>query len=154
MALIHKILVATDFSEPAAHALEYGADLAVKYSVPLLIMHAFTLPVLALPDGYVTITAPNAANMTGQLNEGLERAEARARGLGVASVQSKLVEGAAWHEIIGMAKAQRCDLIVIGTHGRTGMSHLLLGSVAEKVVRKASCPVLAIPARAAAPQGA
>jgi len=157
MALIHKILVATDFSGPAVHALDYGAELAVTYSAPLLILHVFTLPVVAVPDGYMTVTAPDAASMTGKLHDGLHRAEARARSLGVAAVEYRLVEGAAWHEIVGMATAEGCDLIVMGTHGRSAVSHFLLGSVAEKVVRKASCPVLTVPPRSSTdhhPRGA
>jgi nucleotide-binding universal stress UspA family protein len=65
------------------------------------------------------------------------------RGLGVTTVETRLLEGIAWCAIIADAKAT-CDLIVMGTHGRSGLSHLFLGSVAEEVVRKAECPVLVV----------
>jgi universal stress protein A len=68
----------------------------------------------------------------------------RARQLGVRQLETRLVEGVAWSEILAATKATGCDLIVMGTHGRGAITHLLLGSVAEKVVRKAECPVLTV----------
>jgi nucleotide-binding universal stress UspA family protein len=63
---------------------------------------------------------------------------------GVTDVGTRLAEGVAWHEIVETARSEECDLIVVGTHGRSGIGHVLMGSVAEKVVRKAGCPVLAV----------
>jgi len=144
MALIHKILVATDFSEPANHAIDYGAELAVKLSAPILLVHVYTLPLLAVPDGFVPLNVPDVATAMAQLQDGLGKARDRARAQGAVSVETRLVEGVPWHEIVETAKTQGCDLIVMGTQGLGGVAHFLVGSVAEKVVRKAACPVLAV----------
>jgi nucleotide-binding universal stress UspA family protein len=144
MALIHKILIPTDFSELAAVALEYGADLALGYSAPVVLVHAYASPVLAVPEGVVMRTAPDLARLLAHLRAELDKTAARLRELGVTTVETRLAEGSAWHEVVGIAKAEGCDLVVMGTHGRGGLSHALLGSVAEKVVRTAPCPVLTV----------
>lgn len=144
MPHINKILVATDFSAHAERALEYAAELATRYEAPVVIVNVYSIPVMAIPDGMVMMTAPDVAALTEALRDGLQKAELRLRGLGVKTVESRLVEGSAWVEIVAAAKATSCDLIVMGTHGRGMVTHLLLGSVAEKVVRKAECAVLAV----------
>jgi nucleotide-binding universal stress UspA family protein len=144
MPQVHKILVATDFSAHAERALDYAAELAAAYDAPLVLLHVYANPIMALPDGYVMMTVPNLADLVSGLHDGLRRVEARARQLGVREIETRLVEGVAWSEIIAAAKATGCDLIVMGTHGRGAITHLLLGSVAEKVVRKAECPVLTV----------
>ena len=144
MPAIHKILVPTDFSTHADAAVDYAADLAVTYRVPLVLLHVYANPVMAIPDGYVVMTAPDLAELVSQMDGGLRKAEMHVRTRGVTDVETRLVEGAGWREIVETARAQACDLIVIGTHGRGGIAHLLLGSVAEKVMRKAACPVLAV----------
>jgi nucleotide-binding universal stress UspA family protein len=144
MPLIHKILVATDFSAHAERALDYAAELAVTYNAPMVLAHVYASPIMALPDGYVMMTVPNLADLVAGLQDGLRKTEARARQLGVRQLETRLVEGVAWSEILAAAKATGCDLIVMGTHGRGAITHLLLGSVAEKVVRKAECPVLTV----------
>jgi nucleotide-binding universal stress UspA family protein len=84
------------------------------------------------------------ADLTADLEKSLE-AEARSvEDAGVAAVHTMLIQGVAQAEIVRLASEQGFDLIVMGTHGRTGLRHALLGSVAEKVVRKASCPVLTV----------
>jgi universal stress protein A len=144
MPMIHKILVATDFSPHADRALEYAAELAPRYEAPVVLVHVYANPVMTLPDGYVMMTAPDLSELVTGLHDGLRKVEARARQLGVARVESKLIEGIAWREIVGTAKETGCDLVVMGTHGRGAVTHLLLGSVAEKVVRKAECAVLTV----------
>jgi len=144
MALIHKILVATDFSESANHAIDHGAELALKFSAPILLVHVYALPLLAVPDGFVPLNVPDVATAMSQLHDGLNKARDRARTRGAVEIETRLVEGVPWHEIIETAKAQGCDLIVMGTQGRSGVAHFLVGSVAEKVVRKAECPVLTV----------
>jgi nucleotide-binding universal stress UspA family protein len=144
MPMIHKILVATDFSAHADRALDYAAELAVRYEAPVVLVHVYANPVMSLPDGYVMMTAPDLSELVTGLRDGLRKVEARARQLGVARVESKLIEGVAWREILGTAKETGCDLVVMGTHGRGAITHLLLGSVAEKVVRKAECAVLTV----------
>jgi nucleotide-binding universal stress UspA family protein len=144
MPTFHKILVPTDFSPCADAAVEYAADLAATYRASVVLIHAYANPVVAIPDGFVVMTAPDFTNLLGQLQAGLRRAEVRIRERGVAEVETRLVEGSAWHEIVETARTQGCDLIVMGTHGRGAIAHFLLGSVAEKVLRKAPCPVLTV----------
>jgi nucleotide-binding universal stress UspA family protein len=144
MALVHKILVATDFSPAADNALNHGIDLARTFGAPLVITHVYAPPVLAVPDGVIMVTAFDLADLLVKLQAGLDAAARRARDAGVAAVETALVEGTPWHEIVATADARKCDLIALGTHGRGVLAHALLGSVAEKVVRKAHCPVLTV----------
>lgn len=144
MGLVNKILVPTDFSESANRALEYGAELATRFSVPLVLLHVYANPVVAVPDGFVMMTPVDLASMLAQLEEGLAQARRRAQALGVAQTDALVVEGTAWQEIVKTAQDRGCDLVVMGTHGRSGLAHLLLGSVTEKVIRHATCPVLTV----------
>jgi len=152
MALVNKILVPTDFSEPSRRALEYAAELAIRYPAPLVLAHVYTNPVVTVPDGVVMMTPTDVANLLAQLERGLIQERDRALALGVREIDTALVEGTAWHEIVNLAKQRRCDLIVMGTHGRGGLSHFLLGSVAEKVVRHADGAVMTV--RASEPKPA
>jgi nucleotide-binding universal stress UspA family protein len=144
MALVHKILVATDFSPAADAALAHGIGLARVFGAPLVLTHVYAPPVLAVPDGVILVTAFDLADLLIKLQAGLDAAAAKARAAGIAAVETALVEGTAWHEIVATADARQCDLIALGTHGRGVLAHALLGSVAEKVVRKANCPVLTV----------
>jgi nucleotide-binding universal stress UspA family protein len=144
MALIHRILVATDFSDSARGALDHGGTLAAQLGVPLVLLHVYVNPVVVAPDGYMMATLEDPAAMRGQLEAALARLRSRARELGARSVEVALGEGTPWSEIIRIARERQCDLIVMGTHGHSGLSHFLLGSVAEKVVRKAEVPVLIV----------
>jgi nucleotide-binding universal stress UspA family protein len=74
----------------------------------------------------------------------LAKAKVQAESVGALEVGTKLLQGVAWDEIVRFAKTEGFDLIVMGTHGRTGIKHALLGSITEKVVRTASCPVLTV----------
>ena len=144
MALIHKVLVPTDFSEGASRALDYAAEIAAPLGAPLLLLHVYALPGVYTPDGVVPLPMPAQVDFDAGLERGLSQLVERARSLGVAEVQSRSVTGDAWREIVRAAKESGCDLIVMGTHGRSGLEHLILGSTAERVIRKAHCPVLAV----------
>jgi len=144
MALFHKIVVPTDFSDGARRALEYGAGLAATYTVPLVLLHVYASPAVPVPDGFILATPAELAKMLAQVETGLVELRRVAHDLGVGNVETAVVEGRAWHEIVHFAKDRGCDLIVMGTHGRGGLSHFLLGSTAEKVVRKAEVPVLTV----------
>ena len=134
-------LVPLDFSEYANQALDYAIHLASKLDARLTLLHV----IQSLPLGGVDmgVTVPYTyiqdleAEITASMNDCLERVTA-------AGLEGKIavVHGVPFHEIIETAKTQQADLIVMGTHGRTGFQHILLGSVAEKVVRLAPCPVL------------
>jgi universal stress protein A len=148
MALINKILIATDFSETANRALDYGAELAARSNVPVLLLHVYSNPVVPVPDGFVMMTPVDVAAMLNQLEKGLAEQRQRAQALGVRQVDTVMTEGAPTSEIVRIATDHHCDLIVLGTHGRSGLAHLLLGSTAEKVLRSAPCPVLTVNAKA------
>jgi nucleotide-binding universal stress UspA family protein len=143
MQLIHKVLVPTDFSDCADRALDHAIELCRAFSTPLVIAHVYVPPRVIVPDGYVTPLVEEPL-VRAEIEAGLGRLAARARERGVAKAEVILGEGVAWREVIRLAKENECDLIVMGTHGRGAIGHLLLGSVAEKVIRKAECPVLTV----------
>ncbi|MGE3539725.1 MAG: universal stress protein [Candidatus Tectimicrobiota bacterium] len=138
---VQRFLVPIDFSEYASHALDYAISLASKLGARLTLLHVIqSLPMggvdmgVALPYTYLQDLE---AEITSSLQTYLERVTA-------AGIEGEIavVHGVPFNEIIAAAKAQQVDLIIMGTHGRTGLQHVLLGSVAEKVVRLAPCPVL------------
>ena len=138
-----RFLVPLDFSEYANQALEYAIHLASKLEARLTLLHV----IQALPLGGVdmgltlpfTLLQDLEAKITSSMQACLERVTAA--GL---EGESIIVKGVPFQEILETAKTQQVDLIVMGTQGRTGYQHLLLGSVAEKVVRLAPCPVLVV----------
>jgi len=149
MSLISRILVPTDFSEYAHSALTYAASIADKFDAALLLVHIYASPVIPVPDGYVIVSATELVDMRQRLSDGLERDKDRALAAGARTVETALVDGLPWEQIVKTAHDRTCDLIVMGTHGRTGLSHLIIGSTAEKVVRKATCAVLTVGPRVA-----
>jgi len=144
MPLVTKILVPVDFSAHAMKALNYAAELARKFDASLVLMHAYAIPAYTLPEGYIMASPATVAEVMNKIEEAMGGARKQAEQLGVKNVESVVVEGIPFAEIVRTAREKGCDLIVMGTHGRTGLRHALLGSVAEKVVRKASCAVLTV----------
>jgi universal stress protein A len=142
------ILVPTDFSEPAELAWRHAAALARAGGGTVVVLYVAE-PVLS-HYGVVGLI-PSVTELEEQhdiasrlkLQELVERATAD--GL---SVKSRIVQGRPWQEIVKVAEEAGADLIVMGTHGRTGFTHGAIGSTAERVVQRASCPVLVVrPAR-------
>lgn len=147
MALITRILVPTDFSDCARRALEYSAELASKLSASVVLLHVYMPPIVYMPEGVWTL--PDAMiDVRNDLEQALNKLAVQARELGVRQVDTAVIEGDPAHQVVKHAEKERCDLIVMGTHGRGALKHLVLGSVAEKVVRRASCPVLTVGPRA------
>lgn len=144
MVNVRRILVATDFSEGASRALEIAAYYAGKLSADLLLVHVHMPPTVIAPDGYVFPDVIDDVEVKKELRAALERTAERTRVLGAPSVEPVFLEGQPWSEILRLAKDRGVDLIVLGTHGRSGLPRLLLGSVADKVIRNAPCPVLAV----------
>jgi nucleotide-binding universal stress UspA family protein len=146
---VDKILCPVDFSEASREAMEIAVDLARKLESSLTLLHVIQLPAFALPDGEYTLPT---TDIEPQIDKTLDewKKEAIARGLHI--VHTKRTIGMPFQEILSVAAEGGYDLIVIGTQGRTGLDHLLLGSVAEKVVRRAPCPVLTVRPRAAREQ--
>ena len=147
MAPFRKILVPTDFSKHSAHAIDTAADLSRRYEASVTLAYVFEPVTYALPEGHVMQSPPQLEEMRSAFEQRLVEATAEARVAGALDVQSKLLTGPVANEIVDFARQDQFDLIVMGTHGRTGLRHLVLGSVAEKVVRTASCAVLTVRAR-------
>lgn len=147
MMPIRTILCPTDFSDAAEHAVGYARDLAQKLDAKLLLLHVYELFRLALPvEGAVAAPPAWASELSDRWQRMLEDTATRYRGAGV-PITTLLRVGRASEEIGRVAEAENVDLIVIGTHGRTGPSRLLLGSVAERVVRSSRVPVLTVSAK-------
>lgn len=139
---IRRLLVPHDFSDTAQHAMDLGLELARKLGASVTVMHVYELPSYGFPDG-PAMTADMAGRIEHVARRALEGVAGRARDAGV-DVQSVLRQGLAWTEIVAVAEETKADMIVMGTHGRRGFTRMLLGSVAERVVRAAPCPVLTV----------
>ncbi|HEY7677871.1 MAG TPA: universal stress protein [Candidatus Methylomirabilis sp.] len=139
-----RILWPTDFSALAKAALPYAEDLAADSGAELVLLHVLTPPV-----AYAGPEIPGA--LWGELQQ-KNRVAAREEIRRLASqvkrpkvrVHTVLAEGVPFDQILKVAKRLRCDLTVVATHGRTGLAHVVMGSVAENVVRRATCPVLTV----------
>lgn len=137
-----KILCPIDFSAGSDHALRVAVRLATRWNAELVIAHAWYAGEYALGD----YTFPSAAvdRMIEDDQRGLAAAVRNAKTLGATRVTTNLMTGNPWQAIVEALRGDRAfDLVVMGTRGRTGLSRVLLGSVAEKVIRHAPCPVLA-----------
>ncbi len=142
MATAKHILVPHDFSETAEVALTYALDLAQKLGATVTVVHSFEVPVYGFPEG-PALVPEMAAQIEEASESALEAVIKRASRPGLVP-DSKLRQGPPWREIEATAKEIGADLIVMGTHGRRGVARALLGSVTEKVVRTAPCPVLTV----------
>ena len=141
------ILVPTDFSEPSDAALEYAVTIAGKLGASLHLLHVFEDPYLAGGAFAAEMYAPVPADLRETLlNEAKQRLAERIAGPGPEALHAtaEVYTGPTARAIVEYAKTHGIDLIVMGTHGRGGMAHLLMGSVAERIVRVAPCPVLTV----------
>lgn len=147
---LRKILVPVDFSEGAQPALALAATMARKFGASIDLLHVWQPPPL-IP--FPVAVVPSASESMPVNMEELARTTAGAlmktlveqlRDQGIAEVHSRVAIGSPAHEIVELAELGHFDLVVMGTHGRTGVAHAVLGSVAEKVVRRAKCPVLTV----------
>jgi nucleotide-binding universal stress UspA family protein len=134
---IHKILHPTDFSDRSDAAFRLACALARDYSATILVLHVST-PFVAYGDGLVTIPSVDYLESLREKVRVVKPPEPHI------PVEHKLVEGDPATEVLRVAKDVGADLIVMGTHGWTGLARLLMGSVAEQVVRKAHCPVVTV----------
>ncbi|MBE0502171.1 MAG: universal stress protein [Desulfuromonadales bacterium] len=138
------ILFATDFSESSDHAFDYAFTVAKKFNARLIVLHiineladlrGFYVPHISI-DKLEEEMAESAGNMMDKFikmhTKGYDR------------VESLVVPGIPYDEILKKAEEESVDMIVLGTHGRTGLDHVLFGSTAEKVVRKSNVPVMTI----------
>lgn len=144
MNRIQNILVPHDFSEYSRHAAVFARDLALKYDARLTLLHVYRPPGMAFPDGFVAAGPKALSELMERINVALQKEKERIIEEGPVPVELLQVQGVPFSEILEHAKKAKVDLIVMGTHGRTGLRHALMGSVAEKVVRKAPCPVVTL----------
>lgn len=143
---ITNILVPVDFSPQAEYAFTYATRLAERFGAKLALLYV-------VDDSFVTggwsseIYVPNVPelmeNLIADADRRLATLKASAAALGL-TAETAVIRGRPAHAIVAHAKNGGFDLIVMGTHGRTGVSHVVMGSVAERVLRKAPCPVLTV----------
>jgi universal stress protein A len=139
---IQKILLPTDFSQFSATATELACELATKFAAELHLLHTLERHLATTPSFGMGLDLPAFVNES--------RAAAEKSLVGVIdpnwsagrTVIQAVIEGSPTTEIVRYARQENIDLIVLATHGRTGLAHVLMGSVAESVVRTAPCPVL------------
>jgi nucleotide-binding universal stress UspA family protein len=135
------ILVATDFSEGSDKALDHAIELGIQTKAKLDLLHVVEPPADGFPFGPAYT---DGAAFAAYIEEELARRAARVLAAGL-TCHTRSVEGGAATEIVARTREIGADLVVVGTHGRRGLAHVLLGSVAERVVQHAGCPVLTVP---------
>ncbi len=139
-----RICCPIDFSDTARAAMEVSVDLATRFGAELTLLHAYPIPGYTFPDGSVVASPKMLEELAEQAERHLAEWKREAERLGAARVEIAKASGEPASEIVAFAKERGTDLLVMGTHGRTGLTHALLGSVAERVVRRAGCPVLTV----------
>lgn len=145
MRSIHRILFATDFSAASEPALDRAIDLSKDSGAELIVAHVYEPPSRMSLDGYVLpqIYDDFEDALREEAEKQLAPLVARARKAGV-NTRSLLVKGIPYRAIARAARSNNADLVVLGTHGRTGVARLFLGSVAARVISTAPCPVLTV----------
>jgi nucleotide-binding universal stress UspA family protein len=141
---LQRILLPTDFSEYSAAATTYACELAAKFDSELHLLHTLEIHPLATPDFGMGLALPRYAEESKAAAEKAMTTAIDPAWSAGHRVIHVLREGSPHAEIVRYARDKEIDLIVLATHGRTGLSHVLMGSVAENVVRTAPCPVLTV----------
>ncbi len=140
---IARILVPVDFSEPSRKALHYAKLFAQQFEASLVLIHAVE-PLAYPPDFAVVPLLPPDVEEARTRELESQLAELASNVGGGVKTEAVVRSGRAWQEVVEYAKTGKVDLIIVSTHGYTGLKHALLGSVAEKIVRHAPCPVLVV----------
>jgi nucleotide-binding universal stress UspA family protein len=140
MLAIRTVLHPTDFSERSELAFRLACSLARDYGARLLVLHVAEPPFAVAGEGVVMLPFEEDLEPLRRQLQQLRPPDPKVQ------VEHRLVQGDAATEILRVAEETKCDVIVLGTHGRTGVARLLMGSVAEQVVRKARCPVVTVKA--------
>jgi nucleotide-binding universal stress UspA family protein len=142
---LHRILVPTDFGKSAENALTYAVAFAEKFGAEVHLLHVVQDLALFIPEAVMIAPplAPPVEQFVSAARTALERVVGETARPGIA-LHPAVAEGTPAEEIVEFARRLDIDLIVMGTHGHTGLAHVLMGSVAEKVVRRAPCPVLTV----------
>ena len=146
MIKLDRILVPTDFSDFSRPAMQYGCAIAARFGAELHLLHIVPDPAMLVPEA----AAFSVETMQAQSESLVKEAEAMLQKLpsdgweNEKPIVREVRVGPAFMEIAEHARAESIEPIVIGTHGRSGLMHILMGSVAERIVRKAPCPVLTV----------
>lgn len=148
MKRIRRILHPTDFSSASRPAIERALGLARDSRAEVIILHVLAPVIPVMGEGYIPPQTYEAIDSAARKSarKKLDALVARARKAGVRA-RALLLEGTAHERIVSAAKAHRVDLIVMGTHGRSGLARLFIGSVANRVVSAAPCPVMTVRGR-------
>lgn len=140
------VVLATDLSESSEPATMEAMTLASRLGAKLVIVHAWQLPVYAVPDGVAVFGPEVASELDNALQKRIDALAGRLREGGLV-VEPRLVAGATVESILEVAREVGASYLVIGTHGRTGVQRVLMGSVAERLVRTSTLPVLVVPSK-------
>ena len=143
MISIKKIMVPTDFSANAAHAYPYASELAKAFGAQLLVAYVSDLAAIPVGLGQFPVTWESLELDIKDFAEQQFKEVRKAFDKDL-PLETRQLEGTPFVELLQLAKEEAIDVIVVATHGHTGIQHLLLGSTAEKLVRKAPCPVLTV----------
>jgi len=142
---VRRILVPVDFSDACRVVLDYAVDIARDRGAEVVLLHVVGLPVAPFDPAYGVAADPRLLlDLQSGAEKGLADLAAKAGAGSNLSLKTKILTGAPSREIVREAREGGYDLVVIGTHGRTGFRHVFLGSVAENVVRLAPCPVVTV----------
>lgn len=143
-----RICCPVDFSQASESAMSVACDLARLFGAELTLLHVRNIPGSSIPEALLEPTDEVTHDLEGPSDRPLVEWKARAEALGVARVEAATSVGDPAQEIVAFARRTGVEAIVIGTHGRTGPRHAVLGSVAENVVRLAPCVVVSVTAEA------
>jgi universal stress protein A len=144
MTEFKKLLVPVDFSAHSTEATRTASDLARRFDASITLVHVYDPLIYAFPDGMATAPDVNLERLFAALKTQLDATRQLALESGASRVDTRLLQGTVAGEIVELARRGEFDLIVMGTHGRTGMAHVIIGSIAERVLRLAPCPVLTV----------
>jgi nucleotide-binding universal stress UspA family protein len=142
---VRRVLHPSDFSRASAAAFARAVELAKASRAELVLAHVMSLPVPMAGDGYIPpkVWEEMETSSRAYAQKQIDALVAKARKAGV-RVKTLLLTGVPHERIVQAARSQRADLVVMGTHGRTGLRRFFLGSVAERVVASAACPVMTV----------
>lgn len=139
-----RICCPIDFSDTARAAMQVAVDLTRRLGAELTLLHAYPIPGYTFPDGSVVASPAMLEDLSEEADRHLEAWRREAESLGLPSVAVAKAIGDPAAEIVRFAREPGADLLVLGTHGRSGLEHALMGSIAERVLRKSACPVLTV----------
>lgn len=142
MSKLQQILIATDFGESSMRAVDFGLMLATQLGAKITLVHVYEIPAFAY-EAFVYPTADVIDALINAARAQLDKALTAIRQT-VPDANAILRQGAPWQQILFAIDEARADLVVVGTHGRGGLPRLLLGSIAERVVRLSPMPVVVV----------